>query len=567
MVRRPDFVAVLVLLAAGLAYQLVLLDQGVGLIDEGHLANAARRLARGEILYRDVYTVYPPASFHVVAGLFRVLGEDLFVLRGFHVAATLGLAVLVFAMGRRLMAPPFAWLAGGLVAMTGWRAILEGNHYAHLYGIVPASALALLARADARGPLEPRTLVQIGMLAGLALAFRLEPFVGLALASGVVVLVRAGSTRRGGVGLAALVAGTLVVVSPIGLYYALHGALDELLRAVFWTSFGQYWQGGEFNLPMPPLQIVPEAVSRRALRRMFISWEFRIPVVLYAIALVELLRAIGLGRRARPPRPVSSATLQRAALALFGSVLYLRATGRSDYYHLAPTLFPAYLLGCDGLARIGSRLARPRLRPLAWPAVGALMAASLTLHQFDLAVARARDDTAKVEVAPGGPRIPAVGALDDLIRDVRARTRADEPIVVLPWYPIVYFLADRPNPTRFDWLFPGYLTTEADVEAFLERIDRADVRVVVYSPISIDGLPDRSLSAFAPGIHRHLMRAFRPERRYGRFWLMTRAGGSDAPAAAQGASDRGGLGPGDSFGSEWAPIDASGRTRRGEAPA
>jgi hypothetical protein len=288
---------------------------------------------------------------------------------------------------------------------------------------------------------------------------------------------------------------------------------------------------------MPPLQLVPEEASRRALRRMFISWEFRVPVLLYALALGELVRAIGRGRRSRPPTSVAPATLLRASLALFGGVLYLRATGRSDYYHLAPILFPAYLLGCDGLARIWARFTRLGTGAFAHALVALLMTASLAIHQFDLAVARARDDAGKVEVIPGGPKIPATDALDDLVRDVRARTAEGEPIVVLPWYPIVYFLADRPNPTRFDWLFPGYLATQAETDAFLERIDRSGVRIVVYSPISIDGLPDRALAAFAPGIHRHLMKAFRPLRRYGRFWLMERSGQSQERASDGRAHD------------------------------
>src|SRR5690606_27572179 len=129
--------------------------------------------ARGEVLYRDVYTVYPPASFHVVAGLFRIFGERLLVARGFHVVMTLALAALVFRAGRRLMPTPFAWLAGALVAMTGWTVIREGNHYAYLYGFVPMLALDVLARADARGRVEAGALVGVGALAGLALAFRL----------------------------------------------------------------------------------------------------------------------------------------------------------------------------------------------------------------------------------------------------------------------------------------------------------------------------------------------------------------------------------------------------------
>lgn len=531
MERWSDRVALAALLFVGLAYHLCLLGEGVGLIDEGHLANAARRLAAGEILYRDVYTVYPPASFHVAAWLFDLFGTSLFVTRGLHVAMTLLLAALAYGAGRRWMPVPFAFLAGTLVAATGWSCVAEGSHYAYLYGAIPMAALLVLGRADreagqaagssaaATGELAPGALVAVGALAGLALAFRLEPFVGLALAGGVVVLVRAGVGGRGLRQLAWLVLGTLLVALPIGLFYAAHDAFGELFRAVFWTSFGQYLQGGEFNLPMPPLEWLPADTSRRALRRAFISWEFRLPVLLYVVAIIELLVT---GWRSRHAGPIPTATLQRAALALFGSVLYLRATGRSDYYHLAPILFPAYLLGADALARAWRRFGPVRAQALAWPLVVAVIASSLFLHEFDRPLRRALEPADEVPVVPGGPRIERAHQLDDLVRDVRARTREGEPIVVLPWYPIVYFLTERPNPTRFDWLFPGYLKTEVEIGAFIDAIDRSAARVVVYSPISIDDRDDRSLAAFAPEIDRFLLRRFDPVKRYGRFWVLVR---------------------------------------------
>ena len=71
------------------------------------------------------------------------------------------------------------------------------------------------------------------------------------------------------------------------------------------------------------------------------------------------------------------------------------------------------------------------------------------------------------------------------------------------------------------------VTTSA---AFIEAIDRSPARVVVYSPISIDGLPDRSLAAFAPEIDRFLLSRFKPVKRYGRFWILTRAPAPEAGA-------------------------------------
>ncbi|MEZ4281399.1 MAG: hypothetical protein R3F21_17485 [Myxococcota bacterium] len=538
MERRFDRWALLVLLGFGIAYQAVLFREGVGLIDEGHLANGARRLAAGEILYRDVYTVYPPASFQLVAWLFDLFGVSLLVVRAFHVAMTLALAVIVFVASRRWMETPFALLAAALVAGTGWHVILEGCHYAHLYGAVPMAALLLLARADERGSIGRGALFGLGVLSALALAFRLAPAVGLGLAGTAVLLARSGLGSKLFGQLAWIALGVSAVVVPIGFFYAMQGALGDLLLAVFWTSFGQYLEGGEFNLPMPGFELWPGEWSRRGIRRWFVSWEFRIPLVLYLAALFEFARAQWHRRRSRSAEPLAPATLERLALALFGAVLYLRATGRSDYYHLAPVLFPAYVLGADWLARGWRRWAPARTAWIAHPLVLLALVASLGIHEFDRALRRHRDSGDKLEIMPGGPLVARSQALDDLIADLRRRTAPGEPIVVLPWYPIVYFLADRPNPTRFDWLFPGYLTTDAEVAEFIDEIDRSPARVAVYSPVSIDALPDRSLAAFAPEIDRFLKRRFAPVKRYGQFWVMTRRSAPETEVRAAPPGER-----------------------------
>ncbi len=136
-------------------------------------------------------------------------------------------------------------------------------------------------------------------------------------------------------------------------------------------------------------------------------------------------------------------------------------------------------------------------RGLAYPLVALVLVSSLTLHQLDLAVHRAFDAVDEVEVVLGGPRFERADPLDDLVADARARTRPGESIVVLPWYPIVYFLAERANPTKFDWLFSGYLPSDAAVAGFLDEIDR------------------------------FLRRRFQATRRYGRFLVLTR---KDAPS-------------------------------------
>jgi hypothetical protein len=529
MRRRPDILSLALLLGLGAAYQLLFLREGIGLIDEGHLANAARRISGGEVLYRDVYSVYPPASFQFVSVLLDLFGTSLIVVRAFHVVMTLALGVTIFLAARDLMPTAWAWLAGMLVVATGWEAIVERCHYAYLYCVFPVAALLLFSRY-AKGDLARRGLVAIGLLAGLTLTFRLVPFAALVLALAVGVVFRDGWTRRGVEAMLCLAGGALLVLVPTGLFFAFQGAAGDLLYSVFWTSVGQYVDGGEFNLPFPGLEVWPTEWSRGGLRRLFVSWEFHLPLLIYAAVVAEFVVMRVAAARGGEPVVVSAASLSRLTFAVFGAVLFLRATGRSDYYHLASVLAPAYLLGCDFLSRGWSRLAR-RFSALtvsgreAWLAnalVALLMSASFWLHGVDGAARRIATREGDVALSAGGPQVRGAGFVDELVADVRSRISPGDPLVVLPWYPVLYFLSEGANPTRYDWIFPGYLERGGGVDRVIEAIGESEVEIVVYSRASIDGRRDRSLAGFAPELDRFLRKQFRPVARYGHFVVMQR---------------------------------------------
>jgi len=77
-------------------------------------------------------------------------------------------------------------------------------------------------------------------------------------------------------------------------------------------------------------------------------------------------------------------------------------------------------------------------------------------------------------LVPPRTRDDLVGVIDD----VRARTSPNEPIFVYPSSPLLYVLADRPNPTRYDHLYPG-AAPPREVQVAID--DLAQVQVVVTS--------------------------------------------------------------------------------------
>jgi hypothetical protein len=70
--------------------------------------------------------------------------------------------------------------------------------------------------------------------------------------------------------------------------------------------------------------------------------------------------------------------------------------------------------------------------------------------------------------------------LVDAARFVAANTALGEAIFVFPTSPLVYVLADRPNPTRFDHLFPD-AASPAEVDRVIATLDALPVRIVMVS--------------------------------------------------------------------------------------
>src|SRR6185295_6108457 len=70
--------------------------------------------------------------------------------------------------------------------------------------------------------------------------------------------------------------------------------------------------------------------------------------------------------------------------------------------------------------------------------------------------------------------------LQGVIADIQQRTQPGEPIFVYPTSPLLYVLADRPNPTRFDHLNPG-AANPAEIDQVIADLEHSNVRVIVVS--------------------------------------------------------------------------------------
>jgi hypothetical protein len=488
----------LLVLAAALASFTIL--QGIAPHDEGLMLQAGSRIASGQWPYRDFWMNYPPGQPLVLAALQEVFGPSLLAWRVVAVATDAVVALLAYRLARRRAPEGYAiaaWL--GVAAVMAFPMLPGPNP--------PALLLAFAALLAAR-----RRPALGGALAGLSCLFRLE--LGIAAIIGVWLTAPPGRRTRAiapAVGVALITLGPFFVVAPHAMWHDTVGfyAIQDLQRLPFPLDFPGPWR---------PSKLI----------------EFYIPLILVVgLALWCLQMALPPQRRpvsARaamhggiaaeaPPARADAETWSLAALGLVGLGYLL---GRADLYHLVPlaAVLPVML----AWAAAGARLTWLRMALL-----GAL--ALIAIYGVERRAGQALHPPAGASVpgaaGDGVQTAPAdAHALSALEAELAKLTAPGEPIFVAnPRFdrvtagdPLLYILTGHPNPTRYDVMQPGVVTTAPVQREIIGSLRHSHTRVVVrwLDPRAEQTEPNGS--ARSSGFHRldrYLASHYRPVARYG----------------------------------------------------
>jgi hypothetical protein len=109
-----------------------------------------------------------------------------------------------------------------------------------------------------------------------------------------------------------------------------------------------------------------------------------------------------------------------------------------------------------------------------------------------------------------------------IVLDTRARSAPGEPIFVYPTLPMFYFLADRPNPTRFGHVYPGAATSDEQLE-MINTLEALRVRYVVWDQYWVSEWGgDRRYLLNRP-LTDYLLRTYRTETMVGPFHILARS--------------------------------------------
>jgi hypothetical protein len=481
--------------------QLPTFDRSAVPVDEGQLLAIAQRLLNGDALYRDVYTGIFPGVYWFTAALIGIFGENVWVTRCAQLLVNAATAGALFALGRRAMGHGWALLAPALyVALVPFAfPTLTMVNYSSL-----SLLFALLAAVFLLRHLESDRWIDAVLCGALlgACGVVKQNFGGLAVLSVVVGLVWA--RLRAGDGGGRLATGLLAVLASgagvaclmiFGLLAT--GALGDFVHQTL-LVIGES-QMEAFNDPIPPIFGPHPADDARfvfvytpsAFFNYLVRGEafFGLPLsaalrgasirFVYGATLACLVVAAGLlwdaGRDADRGRARAARVVAVLALVMFLGI-FPSAIFSHLAFVLAPILLVPGMLGDRVAARLSGRISAARAWQGLYVAVALVAAAfwlrvSLDLGRWyaePLGLARGslRVDEGQRSLLRGGTRFLARCA------------RPDEPVFVAPDMPLLYFLADRRNPTPYDLVIPG----DVKGDVIVERLERTGTRCVVYNP-------------------------------------------------------------------------------------
>jgi hypothetical protein len=487
--RLVDVLWVALLLSFALAIAYPRWRAGIDWRDEGLLAYGAVRVMHGEVPQRDFVSVQPPLSFYTAAGIFKLCGTSLVSLRDFGLSIFLLLPLLIYGVGRNFMGPVLSFAAAAPGCILG----LPYCNFVPLavwQGIV-ASLAAVLFFLPAVCSTRQWLAFPAGALSAASLFLRHDQavytMVSIVILTIALAFPRGDSISRTRLRRALLLwlAGIAIVLIPAILVWWRIGAVPEMFRQLILFPITTYQKTS--SLPFPRFTVW------QSIRETAVVLLFYLPPIVQAIASLYVVRSVISRRFARREALLTF-------LVIWSALFYLQVIVRSDFTHLVITLSPFFLLMAFGCSIVHEKMANYRKTSVASSAVFAILVVLFLwiVHSFALPdVTRANEQLA---LERGGVRIEQAHVVADFVQRLQANVPPDRSILVLPYQPMFYFLCERRNPTRWNYLWPGDQTAQ-DHELLIEEAEHDPPAIVLLAE-------QRKVGSFAPAIIEYLRQRY-----------------------------------------------------------
>jgi len=445
---RPRFselsaaVLAFVLIFAGLsAWQASRLE--LGTLDEGIILDAAQRIVSGQRPYVDFFGYMSPGSYWIQAGVFRVFGISMWTARVPVLFDGALQCVLVYWLLRALLkrraaivgATIFLWLE-----IWDLRMLTAQHRFDSATFALAAICCAWQGRSSRN---TSRWLLASGMLFGAA-AICTPALVLLAIPL-LAWLAWDKAMRKG---IPAWMAGAAGIVAAAAAALWSEGALAACIQQMVWLwrnySGVNVVRYGAVNGGFA--ELLHGATRTESFIRDLAAFWILIPAAVPLIAVAWA--AWSILQRWSDARRVSMLVLLAACvIALLAST-----APRPDVTHLGYVMAVPFVLTFAAIASMRKRVPQ------------GLILAIFTLAAVISVPAWAAAVTERPLSTPVG-RVRVSGAQRQAVTALLTAVRPGDSIFVHPYLPLLYFLTQAHNPTRYSYLAPGMMTEKEAADA------------------------------------------------------------------------------------------------------
>ena len=533
------WVFVLIIYAGLVAYFLSFSRYGLNIWDEGGYANGTLRTLNGEKALIDFNpNGYLPGRYWYGLLFFKLFGVEIQSLRIGVALLTPAMILMVYSISRKIMPSGFAFLAALFMLSA------PSMYYNRFYPFFVVLTLYFLTKT-----IEKRNLVS---LVGLVFAIFLSSFfkIEVTLFSTFISLVVLGilyffnssdtwfkncndlSSKK-----VAYCSGGGIVLAGIFLFYlGKDGYFYQVFKIV--VDAHEVW-GNPFPQLFPLHMIYDELGYHKFFERVL----FHLPIWVYGLVLTIILARFFLQKC-----KITSSYLHLLAIVGFGICAFGLVIWRAGFDNLLRTLPPFYILFCYLLFQVWQKALafqnapensiRERLTRILLSLLIVFIPCLFyyemnTHHGFYAGSIGARSwvinkDVKAMQPATTAIKLERIDALtspneakwiSEVVKRIKLYSKTGDPILALPLNPIFYFLTDRVNPTPYEWVLPGMLDEDKELE-MVETLKAKPPKVVIYVDIAIDGNEERRLKNYAPHIYKYLVKNYAFQEMIGLFQIL-----------------------------------------------
>ena len=533
------WVFVLIIYAGLVAYFLSFSRYGLNIWDEGGYANGTLRTLNGERALIDFNpNGYLPGRYWYGLLFFKLFGIEIQSLRIGVALLTPAMILMVYSISRKIMPSGFAFLAALFMLSA------PSMYYNRFYPFFVVLTLYFLTKT-----IEKRNLVS---LVGLVFAIFLSSFfkIEVTLFSTLISLVVLGilyffnssdtwfkkcsdlSSKK----VAYCSGGGIVLAGTFLFYLGKDGYFYQVFKIV--VDAHEVWGN-----PFPQLFPLPKIYDELGYHKFFERVLFHLPIWVYGLVLTIILARFFFHKY-----KIASSYLHLLAIVGFGICAFGLVIWRAGFDNLLRTLPPFYILFCYLLFQIWQKALafqnvsensiRERLTRILLSLLivfipclfyyemnthhgfyaGSIGARSWVINK-DIKAMQPATTTIKLEKIDALTSPNEAKWISEVVKRIKLYSKIGDPILALPLNPIFYFLTDRVNPTPYEWVLPGMLDEDKELE-MVETLKAKPPKVVIYVDIAIDGNEERRLKNYAPHIYKYLVKNYAFQEMIGLFQIL-----------------------------------------------